>query len=100
MLNKPKKRKKKSNRLPPKQYDNLKREVYERDDYTCIFWNRFSHDHTSLDKPHHIIYKSQGGKDEINNLVTLCIYCHAEVHRNKKKYKPILEEYVRRKNGV
>ena len=29
---------------------------------------------------HHIKYKSQGGKDEINNLIGLCRECHEEAH--------------------
>lgn len=29
---------------------------------------------------HHIIFKSQGGKDEINNLIALCRSCHNMAH--------------------
>lgn len=29
---------------------------------------------------HHIIFKSQGGKDEINNLIALCRDCHTKAH--------------------
>lgn len=30
--------------------------------------------------PHHIIYKSQGGPDELWNLITLCSECHERAH--------------------
>lgn len=39
---------------------------------------------------HHVIYRSQGGKHERHNLITLCHDCHALVHSNKKIYQPIL----------
>jgi len=30
---------------------------------------------------HHIIFKSQGGKDEISNLIALCRHCHDLAHK-------------------
>jgi 5-methylcytosine-specific restriction endonuclease McrA len=30
--------------------------------------------------PHHIKYKSAGGEDTLDNLVTLCWKCHRAVH--------------------
>ena len=37
---------------------------------------------------HHITYKSQGGSDEIENLIALCRDCHNRAHDNifTKKY--------------
>ena len=32
---------------------------------------------------HHILPVCKGGGDEPENLVTLCINCHKEIHRNK-----------------
>ena len=32
---------------------------------------------------HHIIYKSQGGKDEIDNLILLCRRCHDMAHNGE-----------------
>ena len=32
---------------------------------------------------HHIIYKSQGGKDTIENLIALCRDCHNLAHNEK-----------------
>ena len=30
---------------------------------------------------HHIQYKSQGGGDEVNNIVSLCRTCHEKAHK-------------------
>lgn len=32
---------------------------------------------------HHLVYRSAGGKDESNNLATLCADCHSDEHQNK-----------------
>ena len=32
---------------------------------------------------HHIIYRSQGGKDEIDNLIALCRKCHDMAHNEE-----------------
>jgi len=89
------KKKKKSKRLSPKEYNKLILEVLERDGGKCIFENCTTP--FQIERPHHIKYKSQGGEDELENLVTLCIYCHKKSHDNKRKYKPILEEYIKNK---
>lgn len=33
---------------------------------------------------HHLISKSQGGKDNIENLIWLCQPCHTKAHNNKQ----------------
>jgi len=33
---------------------------------------------------HHIKFKSQGGKDEIDNLIALCRNCHNKAHNSKE----------------
>jgi hypothetical protein len=35
--------------------------------------------------PHHIVYRSQGGTDDLDNLVTLCMKCHDDVHGGRLK---------------
>ena len=40
----------------------------------------------SAEKPHHIIYKSQGGKDTIENLIGLCRKHHNQGHFKEKPY--------------
>ena len=51
------------------------KEVYERDNWHC----RHCNSTVSL-QPHHIKFRSQGGKDTLDNLVTLCWTCHRAVH--------------------
>lgn len=36
---------------------------------------------------HHILAKSQGGKDEISNLMALCRNCHDHAHSDKVIYE-------------
>lgn len=52
--------------------------VYERDDWHCRRCNR----NCNL-TPHHVVYQSAGGTDELNNLLTLCITCHNDVHEGR-----------------
>jgi 5-methylcytosine-specific restriction endonuclease McrA len=49
---------------------------------------------------HHITYRSQGGKDTLDNLILLCLYCHQKVHSNKKLYQPMLLEKVRKDENI
>jgi 5-methylcytosine-specific restriction endonuclease McrA len=44
---------------------------------------------------HHIVYASQGGKNVMDNLITLCTRHHAEAHSNKTLWAPVLTEAVR-----
>ena len=33
--------------------------------------------------PHHVKFKSQGGEDSLENLLTLCFQCHERVHKKE-----------------
>ena len=57
-------------------YRQLQVLVLRRDNFTCQKCGR----HT-LAPPHHIIKRSQGGSDTMDNLVTLCMDCHEREHR-------------------
>jgi len=61
-----------SNRLD----ENLRLACLIRDDFTC---QKCGKKETQL-SAHHIVWTSQGGKDSIYNLITLCEYCHEKVH--------------------
>jgi 5-methylcytosine-specific restriction endonuclease McrA len=64
-----------SNRLD----ENLRIATLMRDGYQCT---QCSKKNTRLDA-HHIIFKEHGGKDTIQNLITLCKSCHDRIHRGK-----------------
>ena len=49
--------------------------VFIRDGFKC----RHCGFRQTLD-PHHIIFKSHGGKDTTENLITLCRSCHSGIH--------------------
>ena len=59
--------------------------VLSRDAYCCRFCNARYSLHL-----HHIYYRSQGGSNDEQNLITLCTSCHAVVHSNKPRYQPLL----------
>lgn len=71
---------------------------YAEENQTCE--GKFlSVDCTFIDPPHHIRYKSQGGGDNHENLITLCRACHDLVHSNKQKYQEILIKYKKNKSS-
>ncbi|MCZ0796910.1 HNH endonuclease, partial [Lactobacillus delbrueckii subsp. lactis] len=57
-----------------KDWKNYKYYVLARDEYTC----QLCHKHGEGVKlvVHHIVYRSQGGTDRVDNLITLCTNCH------------------------
>ena len=62
--------------------------ILHRDDYKCQCCGKKD---TRLEV-HHIIYRSNGGTDDENNLITLCEECHSKIHSgelvlNKKPRK-------------
>lgn len=54
-------------------YYNKRYYVFNRDGYTCQCCKKQSH---KL-KLHHIVYRSKGGTDSANNLITVCETCHS-----------------------
>jgi len=66
--------------------NSLRREVLGRDRYCCQECNTEigEHDnpHVADAEVHHIKPKSEGGADEIDNLIALCSSCHNEKHSN------------------
>lgn len=54
----------------------LRKHVYHRDGWRCALC-----DSTRGLQIHHVVKRSQGGKDEAWNLITLCSCCHALAHR-------------------
>lgn len=64
-----------SNRLD----ENLRIACLMRDNYIC----RACEKRNVKFGAHHVVPRSQGGKDTIKNLVTLCDKCHDKIHKGK-----------------
>lgn len=62
-------------------FENTKAMVLNRDDYTCQCCHG-KHKDSHLEV-HHIVFRSQGGSDESENLITLCHTCHKALHDGK-----------------
>lgn len=62
-------------------FENTKAKVLNRDNYTCqCCKTRKRNLHV-----HHIVYRSNGGSDEEDNLIVLCKSCHDKLHKGKLK---------------
>lgn len=77
---------------------SVKKEIYDqvikRDNYRCKLCGT-----TENLQLHHIDGRGRELTNDINNCVILCMHCHLEVvHKNQKKYRPILKEKI--KNDV
>ena len=57
-----------------KGYYNLRYYVFERDEYICQVCKKKN----KILHIHHIIYRSKGGTDRVNNLITVCSDCHTD----------------------
>lgn len=66
-------------------FENTKAKVLARDNYTCQCCKDKKRKKSDKLEIHHIIYKSSGGSDEEDNLITLCSTCHYNVHHGKQK---------------
>jgi 5-methylcytosine-specific restriction endonuclease McrA len=63
-------------RLDPVSYEILRQEVLRRDGWRCQLCGVMS----NLEV-HHREFRSHSGEDSEENLITLCITCHAATHR-------------------
>lgn len=64
---------------PTRLDENLRLACLMRDSYLC----QSCHKKNGKLEVHHVIFKSQGGKDTLSNLLTLCETCHDAVHAGK-----------------
>ena len=60
-------------------YHDVRYYVFARDNYTCQVCKKKG----KILQTHHIIYKSKGGTDRANNLITVCTDCHN--HKNHQE---------------
>lgn len=61
--------------------DGIRRIVLERDDNKCTKCGSKEQLHV-----HHIVYRSNHGTDELENLTTVCDMCHLEIHKDDVFY--------------
>lgn len=66
-------------------FANTKAFVLDRDSHTCRHCKGKSRN--SRLEVHHIVFRSNGGSDEAENLITLCKTCHDKVHAGDIKLK-------------
>ena len=59
----------------PEQYRALCSQVFERDGWQCQFCG--ARDNLQV---HHQQFRSEGGSDTLDNLITLCHRCHRRLH--------------------
>jgi hypothetical protein len=65
-------------RLDPQVYERLREQVLHRDSWRC----QSCGSRTNLEV-HHKEFRSQGGNDSEENLITLCVVCHSLAHRDR-----------------
>ena len=61
----------------------LKERVFTRDEWTCRWCDQAG---GALDA-HHVVRRSQGGKDEYDNLVSVHRVCHRYIHEHVAEAK-------------
>jgi 5-methylcytosine-specific restriction endonuclease McrA len=71
-------------------YQNLKQYILDRDNYSCQCCKKDSKKNIEL-HIHHILFRSNGGADTKNNLITLCKPCHDKLHKKKDAQKESLK---------
>lgn len=64
---------------PKYKYYNTKAYILSRDNYMCQYCKNKRKD--SRLHVHHIQSRNSGGSDQPNNLITLCITCHNDLHK-------------------
>ena len=67
-------------------FQNQRQMILARDNYRCQCCKGKEHDDQL--EVHHIIFKSNGGTDDENNLLTVCHTCHQKIHRGEIIIKP------------
>lgn len=67
-------------RLEGKEYEELRNQIFERDNWTCRNPNCRSHKNLTV---HHKVKRSKLRLDVPENLITLCVECHDLVEAGK-----------------
>ena len=72
-----------------KGFYNVKQAVLSRDDYTCQICGKTE----GKLEVHHIVFKSNGGSDRMDNLVCLCKDCHEKIHKNELTFNKKVKSF-------
>jgi 5-methylcytosine-specific restriction endonuclease McrA len=84
---------KKPKRRTAKSIDpNLRQRVFDADGRRCRLCGE--REDRAVLHAHHVVYRSEGGPDELENLLTLCVLCHDIVHSNKRFYQPLAKRII------
>lgn len=76
------------------KWRRVKERVYERDNGECIIC------HDRATDAHHVIPRSQLGKDDVNNVVCLCRYHHEMAHsEHAKELRAYFTAYLQAHKG-
>lgn len=68
----------------PSDWDSRRRELYQRDEYTCQNCGARGGRHGDAElHAHHIVPISKGGTNKPSNLKTVCKECHDAIHGNR-----------------
>lgn len=68
-----------------KDYYNVKAFILNRDSYECQSGRKVKHSNKL--HVHHIVFRSNGGTNAPDNLITLCEGCHDDLHAGKFELK-------------
>ena len=72
-----------------KDFYNVKSAILNRDNYTCQICGEKD---TRLEI-HHIQYRSKGGSNRMDNLVTLCQECHGKIHSGELDFNKHVKSF-------
>lgn len=73
--------------------------IGEQDNWRCEHCGKIRRINNGLEI-HHIIFKSQGGKDNIENLICLCVPCHQMAHNNELSKDDLMILHRRKMAGA
>ncbi|ELY95178.1 HNH endonuclease [Natrialba hulunbeirensis JCM 10989] len=69
-------------------WEELRQQTLRRDNYACT---RCGADDRTL-QAHHIVPRSAGGPDELENLLTLCRPCHGVIHQHNNAFDDVRDD--------
>ena len=72
-----------------KGFYNIKSAVLNRDNYKCQICGKKD---VRLEV-HHIVFRSYGGSNRMNNLITLCSDCHKKIHNGEVGFKKKVKSF-------